>query len=288
MPDLSLRPHFQRFAESLALHTWTLETTSFADALRIARDTGWNAVEIRRSDVKQCYQAGMSRDDVIRLIRESGIAVAVMGTEYGLVFAEGDERKRLLAVLDETCVIAKAVGCDMVMTATGQASGTLDTATANMCAAGDVVAAHDLRIAWEYSSAHQTMNRLEIARELHARVAHPAFGLLLDTYHLERSGAGGRGFADVPGDHIFAVQYSDVPPTAPPGMLRPTDRLAPGQGSVRWPEVFALLAEKNYQGVLSYEAPNPALWARPAAEAAREGLMATRALLAASLPASAR
>lgn len=281
MPDLSLQPHFQRFAQRLVLHTWTLETTPFADALRIARDTGWNAVEIRRSDVKQCYQAGMSRDDVISLIRESGVTVAVAGTEYGLVFAEGDERKRLLAALDETCVIAKAVGCSMIMTATGQASGSLDTAVANMRAAGDVVAGHGLRIAYEYSSAHEMMNTLDIAQELHARVAHPAFGLLLDTYHLERSGTGGRGFADVPGKHIFAVQYSDVPPTAPPGMLRPTDRLTPGQGSVRWAEVFALLAEKSYQGFLSYEAPNPLLWARPAAEAAREGVTVTRALLGA-------
>lgn len=279
MPDLPLQPHFQRFAQHLALHTWTLETTPFAEVLRIARATGWNAVEIRRSDVMQCYRAGLSRDDVIRLIRESGIAVAVAGTEYGLVFAEGDERKRLLAALEETCVIAKAVGCTMIMTATGQASGSLDAAVANMRAAADVVAAHGLRIAYEYSSAHEMMNRLEIARELHARVAHSAFGLLLDTYHLERSGAGGRGFAEVPGEHIFAVQYSDVPPTAPPGMLRPTDRLTPGTGSVRWPEVFALLAEKSYQGYLSYEAPNPLLWARPAMDAARADVDATRALL---------
>ncbi len=279
MPDLPQQPHFQRFAKRLALHTWTLETTPFAETLGIARDTGWNAVEIRRSDVKQCYQAGMSQDDVIRLIRGSGMAVAVAGTEYGLLFAEGDERKRLLAVLDETCVIAKAVGCDMIMTATGQAAGSLDTAVANMRAAADVVAAHGLRIAYEYSSAHQTMNTLDIAQELHARVAHPAFGLLLDTYHLERSGAGGRGFAGVPGEHIFAVQYSDVPTSAPPGMLRPTDRLTPGTGSVRWAEVFALLAEKSYQGYLSYEAPNPLLWARPAMDAARADVNATRALL---------
>ena len=285
MPDLPphfLRSFFERFAQRLALHTWTLETTPFADALRIARDTGWNAVEIRRSDVMQCYKAGLPRDDVIRLIRGSGIAVAVMGTEYGLLFAQGNECQRLLAVLEETCAIAKAVGCDMIMTATGQAAGSLATATDNLRAAADVVAAHGLRIAWEYSSAHQTMNRLEIARELHARVAHPAFGLLLDAYHLERSGAGGRGFAEVPGEHIFAFQYSDVPTTTAPGMLRPTDRLTPGHGSVRWVEVFALLADKNYQGYLSYEAPNPALWARPAMEAATEGLAATRALLAAS------
>ncbi len=279
MPDLSLQLHFQRFAQRLALHAWTLETTTFADVLRIARNTGWNGVEIRRSDVKQCYQAGMSRDDVIRLIDESGIKVAVTGTEYGLLFAKGDECGRLLDVLEETCKTAKAVGCDMIMTATGQATGSMDTAVANMRAAADIVAVYGLRIAYEYSSAHLTMNRLETARELHARVAHPAFGLLLDAYHLERSGSGGRGFAEVPAEHIFAFQYSDVPATPPPGMLRPTDRLAPGGGCVRWPEVFALLAEKSYQGYLSYEAPNPALWARPALDVSREGADATRALL---------
>jgi len=279
------KPEFKaevaRFARRLALHTWTLESTPFPAVLRVAREAGWNAVEIRRSDVLQAYKAGHTREKVIVMIGDAGIPVAVTGTEYGLLFAAGAERKRLLAVLDETCFIARAVGCDMIMTATGQAAGSLDTAVANMRAAADVVAGHGLRIAYEFSSAHQTMNTLDIAQELHARVAHPAFGLLLDIYHLERSGAGGRGFAGVPAEHIFAIQYSDVPVTAPQGMLRPTDRLTPGRGCVRWAEVFALLAEKSYQGYLSYEAPNPELWARPAKEAAREGVAATRALLGA-------
>lgn len=275
-------PSPKHFAQRLALHTWTLETTPFADVLRIARETGWNAVEIRRSDILQCYQAGLSRADVIRLIVDSGIAVALAGTEYGLLFATGEERRRLLAVLDETCIIARAAGCSMIMTATGQNTGSIGDAAANLRAAGDVVAAHGMRIAWEYSSAHPSVNRLDIAQEIHAQAAHPAAGLLLDAYHLQRSGSGGRGFAAVPGEHIFAFQYSDVPTTSPPGMLRPADRLPPGRGIVRWPEVFALLAEKGYQGYLSYEAPNPEYWARPALEVAREGAAATRALLAAA------
>jgi sugar phosphate isomerase/epimerase len=49
-----------------------------------------------------------------------------------------------------------------------------------------------------------------------------------------------------------------------------------------WQELFQLLAEKGYGGVLSYEAPNPALWERSPYEVAREGVAATRALLAAA------
>ena len=72
---------------------------------------------------------------------------------------------------------------------------------------------------------------------------------------------------------------SDVPAELPAAERRPTDRLPPGQGCVRWLEVFRLLAEKGYRGYLSYEAPNPLQWARPAVEVAREALEATRSLL---------
>jgi sugar phosphate isomerase/epimerase len=60
------------------------------------------------------------------------------------------------------------------------------------------------------------------------------------------------------------------------------DRLPPGRGSVPFREVFRLLAATGYRGYLSYEAPNPAAWARDPEEVAREALDATRALLTAA------
>ncbi len=264
----------------LALHAWTLDTTPLADMLRIARETGWNAVELRRSDFLRCMEAGMANAEVIELIRSSGVKVAVLGTEYGLLFAKGAEQRRLLDVLAQTCVNAAALGCDTIMTATGALSGSVTEAADNLKRAADVVAAHGLRLGYEFSSAHGTVNRLEIAREILARTDHPACGLILDVYHLERSGAGGRGFEDVPAGEIFAVQYSDVPDAPLPGGIRPADRLPPGEGVVRWDEVLGLLIEKNYRGYLSYEAPNPESWSRPPEAVAREAAAATRALLA--------
>ena len=65
-------------------------------------------------------------------------------------------------------------------------------------------------------------------------------------------------------------------------MKRPTDRLPPGKGTVRWNEVLGLLAEKRYAGYLSYEAPNPVLWDRSPYEVAAEGVAETRKLLEAA------
>ena len=49
--------------------------------------------------------------------------------------------------------------------------------------------------------------------------------------------------------------------------------------------MLGLLAEKNYAGYLSYEAPNPEQWARSPYDVAREGVELTRKLLQDAVPA---
>jgi sugar phosphate isomerase/epimerase len=269
----------KKMTDRLALHTWSLDTTPLPDALRAARDGGWNAVELRRIDFTRCFDKGLSNEQVLALVRESGMKVAVLGTEYGLIFSKGDESRRLFGVLEETCRNAKALGCDMIMIAPGQNSGTIKEAAANFRSAGETVSAHGLRIALEFNSGHDVINGLEPAREVIALAGHPSAGLLLDAYHLERTGGGGRGFEDVAPEEIFTFQFSDVPHGPQSTEKRPTDRLMPGEGRVRWNDVFQLLAEKGYGGYLSYEAPNPVYWSRLPAEVAREAAAASRRLL---------
>jgi len=269
------------FRDRLALHTWTLDTTPLADALLAARNAGWDAVELRRLDFTRCFDSGMSNAQVLDLVRASGLKVACVGTEYGLIFARGEDKKRLLKVLDETCANAVALGCDLIMIAPGQnPPTTLREAAANFRDGGEIAKAHGLRFSLEFNSAHSLINRLDTGAEVVKLADHPNCGLLLDAYHLERSGNGGRGFESYPPEKIFAFQYSDVPSGPPAAAKRPTDRLPPGKGMVRWKEVFQLLLKKNYQGYLSYEAPNPDYWSRPPEEVARDAVEATRKLLA--------
>jgi 2-keto-myo-inositol isomerase len=264
----------------LALHTWTLDTTPLATALDAARAAGFDAVELRRLDFTRCHEAGMTHAQVLDLIRRSGMKVGILGVEYGWLFAQGAESRRLFAAFRQSCQDAVALGCDMLMSAPGQISGPIRDAIVHLRTAGDIAAEFGLRLAIEFNSQHAVLNCLDVQRELVAGAAKPNCGLLLDAYHLTRSGAGGRGFADVPGEDIFVFQYSDVPAQpVPAGVKRPTDRLAPGKGVVQWREMLALLAEKGYTGYLSYEAPNPELWARSPYDVAREGVAATRRLV---------
>jgi len=268
----------------LALHMWTIDTTPLAPALDAAREAGYDAVELRRIDFKRCFDAGMSNAQVLDLIRKARIPVGVLGVEYGWLFATGAESRRLFGVFRESCENAVALGCDMLMSAPGPVSGPIADAVKYLREAGDIAAEYGLRLAIEFNSQHDVLNRLQVLHELIAGAGKPNCGYLIDAYHFARSGAGGRGFADVPAEQIFCFQYSDLSPSPVTGVRRPTDRLPPGQGTVKWREVLGLLAEKGYTGYLSYEAPNPEQWARPPYEVAREGVELTREILKDAVP----
>jgi 4-hydroxyphenylpyruvate dioxygenase len=262
----------------LALHTWTLDTTPLADALAVIRKTGWDAVELRRLDFERAAQAGQSADQVIALVRRSGLPVACVGVELGWVWATGEERARLLRVFGEQCARARALGCATVMSPVDRGRGDVAQAARSVREVGDIAREHGVRLALEFNSQAEQLNALGPIREVVAQAAHPSVGLLLDTYHLGRSGASPRDIESVRPEEIAYVQYSDVPRSGlEPG--KALDRLPPGQGSVPFKEFFAAFAAKGYRGHASYEAPNPAAWKRPAEDVAREALAATRAVL---------
>ena len=265
----------------LALHTWTVDTTPLDQALTAAKAGGFDAVELRRTDFKRCYERGLSNDAVLDTIRAADIPVCTLGCEYGWLFASGDESKRLFADLKETGANARALDCSQIMCAPGQNVASMQDGIENLKRGADIVGEAGLTLAIEFNSQHAVINCIERLRELLDGAGRKNAGMLLDAYHLERSGAGGRGFAGVAPHEIAAFQYSDAPaaPVAD-GVKRPTDRLPPGQGVVRWLDVLQLLREKGFAGHLSYEAPNPVQWARPAADVAREGVALMRALVA--------
>ena len=268
----------------LALHMWTIDTTPLATALDAAKQAGFDAVELRRTDFKRCYEAGMSNAQVLDLIRAAGIPVGVLGVEYGWLFATGEESARLFMVFRESCENAVALNCSMLMSAPGQVNGAIPQAIEHLKRAGDIAGEFGLELAIEFNSQHDVLNSVATLRQLIEGAGKPNCGYLIDAYHFARSGAGGRGFAELPAEKLYCFQYSDLSPNPVTGIRRPTDRLAPGKGIVKWREVLGLLAEKNYTGYLSYEAPNPELWARSPYEVAREGVELTRRLLRDAVP----
>jgi sugar phosphate isomerase/epimerase len=155
--------------------------------------------------------------------------------------------------------------------------GDTTRAAASVREVGDIAVRHGVRLAVEFNSQCEQLNTLERLREVMAKADHPACGLLVDAYHLQRSGGSPRSLDDVESAEIAYVQFSDAPADAKPGEV--LNRLPPGRGAVPFKEFFAAIAAKAYTGFMSYEGPNPAAWQRPALDVAREAVAATRSVL---------
>jgi len=262
----------------LALHTWTLDTTPLAEVLRVAKRVGWDGVELRRVDFARAAEAGKRAEDVLALVKASGLGVACVGVEPGWMGAESAERERLFGAFAESCRWAAELGARTVMSPVDRGRVDLRRAATSLRAVGELAVKHRVRLALEFNSQAEQLNTLASVREVLALANDPSCGLLLDIYHLGRSGATLAEIEKVPLAEIAYVQFSDVPRSGlEPG--KALDRLPPGRGSVPFKEIFALLARKGYRGFMSYEAPNPAAWARPAEDVAREALEATRSVL---------
>lgn len=264
----------------IALHTWTLDTTPLADALRIAREAGYNGVELRHIDFMRCRKAGTSEEAMVKLVRDANIKVAVIGTESGVLFESGDELKRLLGSLRYVSEKAVALGCDVIMVSPGQnAPGGIELAQKNLKTCAGITAEYNIQLALEFNSRHPLINTLAAGMEVINAVNMKNCGLLLDTYHLHCSGGNAASFRNVPVEKIFAFQFSDAPPGPPSATRQPVDRLPPGKGVAPFIDIFKTLMALNYQGYMSYEAPNPAQWSRPPDVVAREGIELVRGLL---------
>jgi sugar phosphate isomerase/epimerase len=264
--------------DRLALHTWTLDTTPLAEVLRVAGRAGWNAIELRRLDFARAAEGGQPAEAVIDRVQASGVPVSCVGGERGWMFAGDADRRRLMAGWRESCRWARVLGAPLVMSPADAGLGDRRQAGQRVREVGDIAADAGVRVAIEAGSQSAQLSTLATIREVLAIADHPCCGLLVDAYHLERSGEGLPGLLDLAAAEIVYVQYSDVPRTGlEPGQV--LDRLPPGQGCVPFREFFRLLADKRYEGYLSYEAPNPAAWARDPGAVASEAAVATRALL---------
>jgi 2-keto-myo-inositol isomerase len=263
--------------KGIALHTGTLDTTPFSDVLRIARETGWDAIELRRVDFARAAEAGRAADEVLAQVRASGLAVACVGSVGGWMWSSEADAAGPLAAVAESCDWAAALDCPFVMGGVEQGTGSDDLAAERLHRVGEIAAARGVRFALEPQSQAKQYSTPSRTHEVVAKANHPNVGLLIDTYHVQRTTGGLSEYEALNPAELFYVQYSDVPADSAPGQTR--DRLAPGQGVVPFKEAFAILAAKGYDWYASYEALSPAIWAADPTAVAREGAEATRARL---------
>lgn len=262
----------------LSLHTGSLGTLPLADALRVAKETGWDGIELRYADFTRAMEAGNSIADLLGLVKASGLPVTAVGVERGWFYARGEERARLLGIIETVSGWADELGAPIVMSPCDVEQGDLQQAAASVREVGDLVARRGKTVALELNISLIQFRHLRQVRELLKLAGHPNVGLLVDTYHIQRGDGGVKTYESLDPGEIAYFQYSDVPsgPIEPPSDT--FNRLPPGEGIVPFAQILPIVTAKGYTGYLSYEVLHPVAFERDPFEVSAEALAASRKL----------
>jgi sugar phosphate isomerase/epimerase len=238
--------------------------------LAAAAGAGFRGVALDWFTLRAAERAGTSLLDVADRVRDLGLVVTDLSAMGLGADARTDER--VSASMARRCAALGIPLCALVLTV--PPSPAVDDRVARVA---DVFAANGVRLALEFVPYTEAKTLAE-ARAVCERVGHDRCGVLVDTWHLARSGGAAADLADLAPHEIACVQLADAAPEAADDLADESrrGRLLPGDGVVDFRAVAAALARAGYDGPLGTEVLDSRLAGRTPEDVAEACFRAAR------------
>jgi 4-hydroxyphenylpyruvate dioxygenase len=274
MPDPST-PQFattRRLRKSVA--TVALSGT-LPDKLEAAAAIGFDGVEIMEADL---LAFDGSPADIRNICEELDLAIYLYQPFRDFEAMPDPQRGRNLDRAERKFDVMQALGTDLILVCSNTLPATLDDdarAAADLGEMAERASRRGLRVGYEALSWGRCVSRWSHAWRIVQRAAHPALGLIVDSFHTLALGDDYSGIATVPQDKMFFVQLADAPKLAMDVLSWSRHfRNFPGQGDLDVTGFVRNVLASGYDGPLSLEVFNDDFRAAPARLIARDGLRA--------------
>ena len=129
----------------------------------------------------------------------------------------------------------------------------------------------------------QTLGTVGEAAMVAIQSNHPDACLLLDVYHIFRSGTGFEGLRLLSGAAMHMFHMNDYPADPPREQMNDSHRIFPGDGVAPMSQILRDLYATGFRGALSLELFNRDYWQQDAATVARAGLEKMRQAVRAAM-----
>jgi 4-hydroxyphenylpyruvate dioxygenase len=243
------------------------------EKLEAAAAAGFDGVEIFESDLLT-YDG--SPADVRRICEGLGLAIDIYQPFRDFEAMPEPQRARNLDRAERKFDVMQALGTGLVLVCSNTqaaAIGDEARAAADLRAMAERAAARGLRVGYEALAWGRHVNRWRQAWRIVEQAAHPALGLIVDSFHTLAVDDDPAGIADVPGERIFFVQLADAPRLTMDVLSWSRHfRSFPGQGALDVPGFLRAVLASGYAGPLSLEVFNDDFRSAPARLVARDGL----------------
>jgi 4-hydroxyphenylpyruvate dioxygenase len=195
--------------------------------------------------------------DVRRMIEGLGLEIITFQPFRDFEGMPAERRARIFERAERKFDLMQELGCDLLLVCSSvspESLGGIDRAAADLHELGERAARRGLRIGFEALAWGRHINDYRDAWEAVRRAAHPAVGLVLDTFHILAKRTDLKAIRAIPRDRVFLVQIADAP-------LLEMDYLSwsrhfrnfPGQGDLPLLDFMEALGAIDYDGLLSLE-----------------------------------
>ncbi len=243
------------------------------DKLEACAAVGFDGVEIMEADLLT-FEGTPA--DVRRHCDDLGLTIYIYQPFRDFEAMPDPQRVRNLDRAERKFDIMQALGTDLVLVCSNTQAAAIDDdsrAAADLAEMAERAAKRGLRVGYEALSWARHVNRWGHAWRIVQQAAHPALGLIVDSFHTLSLGDDPSGIAQVPADKLFFVQMADAPKLSMDVLSWSRHfRNFPGQGDLDVTGFMRAVLASGYNGPLSLEVFNDDFRSAPGRFVARDGL----------------
>jgi sugar phosphate isomerase/epimerase len=222
--------------------------------LAAAAGAGFRGVALDWFTLRAAERAGVELAAIAEQVRELGLVVTDLSA-LGLG-ADASTDERVSTSMARRCAALGIPLCALVLP--------VPPSYDRIARVADVFGASGVRLALEFVP-YTAVRTLAEAQAVCARVGYERCGLLVDTWHLARSGGSPADVAELGADQIAGVQLADAAPQVADDLADESrrSRLLPGEGVVDFGAFAAALDATGYGGPLGTEVLSTRLTGQP-------------------------
>jgi len=270
----------------LSLDTSTIRPAALEDKIRIAAETGYDAIEPWTQELAEYEENGGNLEDLGKRIADNGLFVHNVIGLWNCMPPTQEEWEASLENTRNYMRISAAIGAKMVQAVPGPNRKTWDI---DWCSARfrDLIqiGRNDYNIipSLVFLQFFPGMRTVGHASAVALNADDPDASIILDTFHMYTGGSGYNCLKHIDGDFIGIFQFNDAPPAPGLGELEDKHRVFPGDGVLPLTDILRDLYDSGYTRPVSLELYNPTYWERNLQEVAAEGREKTLAVIETAL-----
>ncbi len=273
----------------LVLCAGTAQHVPLLERLAPARAAGYSGVSLQPHEHARLRAAGTGDAELRSRVADAGLAIAELDAVTTWLpdhappasFPSGLSDMLRGCTPERLVPIAASIGArSLTVVEFYGARVDLDVAAESFAGICDLAASHGLLVHLEFLP-WAGIPDLRSAAEIARRAGRSNGGLLIDSWHLFRSGATLAELAEIPGERVLGVQLDDAPARAEADLAVETQhrRLLPGEGSFDLVGLVRTLDRIGSRAPLGVEVFSDALAEQPIETVARTSADAARRIL---------